>query len=103
MASGGGRQVFGQAMRKKSSSSSRYQRQFGNSATVYRAATEESENERKAALIAERRHKKQIASLEIEKAFGMETFGLTGAALDNEAASSRRGWLYNVLPTTVSL
>ena len=103
MDQGGSRQVFGQTMRKKSSSSSRYQRQFGNSATVYRAATEQSEAERKAAMIAERRRKKQIASKEVEKAFRMETFGLIGAPIDNEMSGSRRGWLYNVLPTTVSI
>ena len=102
MAPGGSRQVFGQTMRKKNSSSSRYQRQFGNNSTVYRAAKEESESERQAAFLAERKRLKQVASLQVEKDFGMEVFGLDDSmAVDEGPGASRRGWLYNVLPATV--
>jgi hypothetical protein len=92
----GSRQVFGQTMKKKS----KYQRQTGNTQTVYRSGAEdETEKERKAAQTKEFRRKKQIACDEVEKAFAIDRFCITG----DESESSRRGWLYNVLPTTVSI
>lgn len=97
--------VFGQTLRKQKGPT-RYQRQFGgnhkSSSTVYRSG-EESEAQRKAALLAERKRRKQAAGLAVEQAFGIDRFALTSAVSEQESGATRRGWLYNVLPTTVGL
>ena len=92
--------VFGQTMRKQGAS--RYQRQFGNNNnkhnTMYRSSGQH-DNE-----AADRRHRKEAAAVQVEKAFGMERFGLTTSMEEIATtgdARGRRGWLYNVLPTTV--
>ena len=77
--------VFGQTMRKGGRSN--YQRQFGGgggSSSVYRTA-KNNENE-------EERRQKLERSKQIEASFGIGTLD------ENE---TRRGWLYNVVPTTV--
>jgi hypothetical protein len=112
MAPGGGNQVFGQTMKKKASKSSagsRYQKQFGNGnkggsksnpSTVYRSASNNNDDGSDPA--AARRRFKQQQGQEIDKRFGYEKFALS--ANNNIAGSqstSRRGWLFQMLPTTV--
>jgi hypothetical protein len=86
------RKVFGQSMQKKTS----YQRQFGGgSSTSYRSG-DTDDAAAKAVLAAERRKRKQVAAENVEKAFRIDPF-----VIDKEKTQPRRGWLYNVLPTTV--
>lgn len=87
------RKVFGQSMQKKSS----YQRQFGGSSTSFQSG-DTDDAAAKAALAAERRKRKQVAAEKVEKAFGIDRF-----VSDKEKTKPRRGWLYNVLPTTVRI
>lgn len=98
--------VFGQTLRKKPS---RYQQQMGlGGGGTYRGRTNHGNSssvevsqqqiDQHAALVAERRRQKQQISEQVEKTFGVEIF-----ASDNEKESSRRGWLYNVAPTTVAV
>lgn len=100
MAPGGGsRQVFGQTMHKKKAS--RYQRQFGggagnksSSATVYRAAVDDEETR------AQYRRRKQAAGEVNDEEFGLERFAVGG---EGTGRRQRRGWLYNMISTTVSV
>jgi hypothetical protein len=94
-----GNQVFGQTM-KKSNKNSRYQRQFGNgnkgkskSATVYKSASADDP-------AAARRRYKQEQGQQIDRKFGYEKFSLTNNA-QQQGELSRRGWLFQMLPTTV--
>jgi hypothetical protein len=121
---GGSSKVFGQAMKKsKRSSGSNYQRQFGgkgnnknkkNNDTVYRSADATSDsnanNDSKAAELAQWRRMKQAKGEALDKAFGTERFAplnqtttivTKAASKEPEQEQSRRGWLYNILPTTV--
>lgn len=86
------RKVFGQSMQKKTS----YQRQFGGNTSFRSGDTDDAAA--KAALAAERRKRKQVAAEKVEKAFGIDRF-----VSDKEKTKPRRGWLYNVLPTTVRI
>lgn len=106
------RQVFGQTMHKKKGrggGGSNYQRQFGgkstgNPSTVYRSGggdgdgTEDGAAE-KAAKLAEFRAKKLETAKQVETSFGLERFALEDN--NNQQRASRRGWLYNLVPTTV--
>lgn len=92
--------VFGQAMKKKSSSSSRYQRQFGAKGGNPSSNTPD-EAALQAARAAEWRRAKQAAGEALDRKFGMERFGEASAQQGQEEVQQRRGWLYNVLPTTV--
>lgn len=103
-ASGGGR-VFGQAMKKKSSGrfnrgGSNYQRQFGNSKTVYRNPDAKTDQESR----AERRRRKQAAGEVLDEVFGIERFAVSTqrSSARSDRDRRRRGWLYNILATTVS-
>jgi hypothetical protein len=101
---GGGQQVFGQTMKKKKSSgpSSRYQKQAGNNyqqkKTVYKSAadTDDAAND---PAVARRRFKQQQGQ-EIDKLFGYEKFALSNNNNEPNSAS-RRGWLFQMLATTV--
>lgn len=100
---GGGNQVFGQTMKKKSTSSSRYQKQAGNNfksnKTVYKSAADTDDSADPAAA---RRRFKQQQGQEIDKLFGYEKFALSNN--NNELKSaSRRGWLFQMLATTVRI
>lgn len=129
MAPGGGqggasRQVFGQTMRKKSSSSSanrnsQYQRQFGGGGR--RKGTGIGPNYSSSAPddfdAAAKRRQRQIVGEEIDARFGMERFTARNQHSHNSShhstrshvthnsnvEQSRRGWLFNILPTSVSV
>ena len=107
------RQVFGQTMRKKKRQQgggggggrSNYQRQFGgshksNPSTVYRSAVDDSQQHKSQSesTAAEYRRQKTETAKQVEADFGIERFILHN---DNQQSSERRGWLYNVVPTTV--
>jgi len=77
-------------MKKKKGS--RYQRQMG--ATVYRSA----DNDNKSLLAAQKRRQKQALGEALDEQFGMERFALTSSYQEEKR---RRGWLYNMLVTTV--
>jgi hypothetical protein len=96
------RQVFGQTMhKKKGGGRSNYQRQFGgsskqNPSTVYRSGDGDDAAD-KASKAAEFRRKKLETAKQVEISFGLERFVLE----DNQQKASRRGWLYNLIPTSV--
>jgi hypothetical protein len=103
MAPGGGNQVFGQTMKKKSTGpSSRYQKQAGNNyqskQTVYKSAADTDDSATDPA-VARRRFKQQQGQ-EIDKLFGYEKFALSNNNNEPNSAS-RRGWLFQMLATTV--
>lgn len=89
---GGNGAVFGQAMRK-SNKGSRYQRQFGGSS---RASTVQDDMQRAAA----RRRQKIAINSKVDQAFQVEKFQLSSNA-DASTTTTKRGWLYNILPTSV--
>jgi hypothetical protein len=99
-------QVFGQTMKKKSTSGSRYQRQAGNGGggglksnkTVYKSA-DASKDDAEDPAVARRRFRQQQGQ-EIDKRFGYEKFALSANNKTTQSAS-RRGWLFQMLPTTV--
>ena len=102
------RQVFGQTMRKKNEGNrgggaSRYQRQFGggkNSGAVMSSRTSDADEASKAL----RRRQKQAKGEAIDEAFGMEKFTVSASSTAGKAMQGRRqrrGWLYNMMATTV--
>jgi len=102
------RQVFGQTMHKKKKGRSNYQRQFGgggghksNPATVYRSGggDDDAQQQSKSEKAAEYRRQKIETAKQVEAHFGIERFVLA----DNQQVAERRGWLYNLVPTTVRL
>jgi hypothetical protein len=100
---GGGNQVFGQTMKKKSTPSSRYQKQAGNNyqskQTVYKSAADTDDAATDPA-VARRRFKQQQGQ-EIDKLFGYEKFALSNNNNNEPNSASRRGWLFQMLATTV--
>jgi hypothetical protein len=129
---GGSSKVFGQAMKKSSSKrsgnggggGSNYQRQFGgkgdknnqgkkNTDTVNRSANDDDSTDNKAAELAQWRRIKQAKGEALDKAFGTERFApsnhqtstiiMNEKTTEKEPMKSRRGWLYNILPTTVCI
>ena len=121
---GAPRQVFGQTMHSKRKGGggggrSNYQRQFGggrgrgrgggrglssNPATVYRSGENnnnqlDSSDKTKSESAAEYRRQKLETSKQVETDFGIERFVL----LDHQQTAERRGWLYNLVPTTVRI
>ena len=112
--------VFGQSMRKQqpSSSSSRYQRQFGGGSGANRSNGNNNNNYNKnnrvlstaqldAESLAARRRQKQALGTALDQQFGLETFAATNARAAqplrevSNTSQERRGWLYNVMATTV--
>ena len=76
--------VFGQA--------TRYQRQTGSSSHS-RRDKDQSEEELAAQRRAEYRRQRQIQGEKLDQEFGYERYDRTSAI------PSKRGWLFNVLPT----
>jgi hypothetical protein len=106
-------QVFGQAMQKRkggggnNNNRSNYQRQFGgsgkSSATTYRHAPQSSSSAGdNAETKAEWRRRKQAIGEVVDESFGVEKFSFQNVKSTEPEDLRRRGWLYNVLPTTVS-
>lgn len=106
MAFGKGNRVFGQAM-KKSQKSTRYQRQMGannknsdNNNSHSHSAIEDSDAAARDDAVARRRARQEQGEA-IDVQFGYER--LEDKPLDpNLPPVERRGWLFNMLPTTVS-
>jgi hypothetical protein len=100
MAYGKGNRVFGQAM-KKGSKSSRYQRQMGNQGASHSAIATEDPQATARDEAAARRRARQEQGEEIDIKFGYER--LEDKPEDpNLPPVERRGWLFHMLPTTVS-
>lgn len=82
-----------------------YQRQFGgggSSATTYRQAPSSTkEAEDAAANKAEYRRRKKAAGEVVDERLGVEKFAFQHVKSTNPEDFSRRGWLYNVMATTV--
>ena len=89
--------VFGQAMKRRNNS--RYQRQFGGGGgggmgvSHSRRDSDKSDEELLAQRRAQRRRQKQAEGEHLDDAFGYERYD------NNSAEPSRRGWLFNILPT----
>lgn len=99
MAYGKGNRVFGQAM-KKSNKGSRYQRQFGNSSHSNIVTTEDPEAVARDEAAARRRARQEQGEA-IDISFGYER--LEDMPVDpSHPPVERRGWLFHMLPTTVS-
>lgn len=98
--------VFGQAMQKrKGGGKSNYQRQFGGGgATTYRQAPKGTDYEAAAAESkADYRRRKQAQGDLVDESFGVEKFSFQNVKSIDPKDLQRRGWLYNVLPTTVRI
>lgn len=89
--------VFGQAMKKQS----RYQRQFGGSK---KGSATKSEHDAKAEEAAARRRLRQEQGEAIDIKFGYNRLeNQLSSASRGPSAIRRRGWLFHMLPTTVSV
>lgn len=88
--------LFGQAMKKES----RYQRQFGGNGERFLRREQDAKAEEAAA----RRRLRQEQGEEIDIKFGYRRLE---SQLSNNAGGpsviNRRGWLFHMLPTTVSV
>lgn len=103
MAFGKGNRIFGQAMSKQGQKSSRYQRQFGNTSSNNNNNNNSTEDAEAAARdeAAARRRLRQEQGEAIDLQFGYER--LEDKPVDpNAPPVQRRGWLFHMLPTTVS-
>ena len=102
----GSRRVFGQAMGKGQPKRSSYQRQFGggsngNKSTIANNSNANNKMDDSALLAAKRRIRQQKAE-QIDEKFGYETFAFENTnGAESRQARERRGWLFNMLPTTV--
>jgi len=105
MAYGKGNRVFGQAMSKKGSKSSRYQRQFGASssqnATAPASASAEDSEVAARDEAASRRRVRQEQGEAIDLQFGYERLEDKSVVDPSLPPVERRGWLFHMLPTTV--
>jgi hypothetical protein len=102
--------VFGQTMHRKnnkygSKNTSNYQRLFGGargSMSIHRDATEaSSKGNEKQLLFNEIRARKDEMMHQVEASFGLQRFVYE----ENQSSSvlSKRGWLYNMIQTTVRI
>ena len=100
----GSRRVFGQSMGKSKKRSTNYQRQFGggggkNQHSLIASSSSSASNEE--TLAAKRRIRQQKAE-RIDEKFGYETFAFENTnGTDSQQIREKRGWLFNILPTTV--
>lgn len=100
MAYGKGNREFGQVMKKSNKSATRYQRQFGNASHSVIAATEDPEAAARDESAARRRARQEQGEA-IDISFGYER--MEDKPVDpNHPPVERRGWLFHMLPTTVS-
>lgn len=102
----GSRRVFGQAMGKRKSKSS-YQRQFGGGSkkthSLIAGSSDKGGEENNASqILAAKRRIRQEKAEAIDEKFGYETFAFNNTnGADSQQVRERRGWLFNILPTTV--
>ena len=104
---GSSHKVFGQSMKRRSkTASTRYQRQFGNYGNSSRGTNNDGNNAGSvnASLFAQMKRAKQLKgnALDREVANLEEFVGGASSSNAEQGTQSRRGWLYNVLPTTVT-
>jgi hypothetical protein len=101
----GSRRVFGQAMGKpksKASANTRYQRQFGGGGGGHSKIASSSADDDTNALLAAKRRIRQQKAEQIDEKFGYETFAFQNSnGSESRERRDRRGWLFNMLPTTV--
>ena len=111
----GSRRVFGQAMGKpKGRSGSNYQRQFGGGGSSHSKIAPASDsnnnnnnNNQKStedvnAILAAKRRIRQQKAEAIDEKFGYETFAFQNTnGSESRDVRERRGWLFNMIPTTV--
>jgi len=111
---GGGKSnvVFGQTMskgnnsrkgRRSSRGSTRYQRQFGGGRRYLPSLDgggddDDGNKEQAAAKAAARRRARQLAGEEVDAKLGLKKFVATPGSTETK---ERRGWLYNLMSTTV--
>jgi hypothetical protein len=97
----GSRRVFGQSMGRSSNGKSSYQRQFGGGKQG--PSSNATAKDDGGALLAAKRRLRQQKAEQIDRKFGYETFEFHNTN-DSDSGESRqkRGWLFNVLPTSVS-
>ena len=88
--------VFGQAMQKRRGGGTRYQRQFGGGKHS-KLEVQKTDQELLAERRAQRRRQKQAEGEQLDVDFGYERYDYRS----NEP--SRRGWVFNILPTVSSL
>jgi len=101
MSYGRGKREFGQVM-KKSNKSTRYQRQFGNASSSHSQLVipDDPEAAAREEAVAKRRARQEQGEA-IDLAFGYER--IEDKPIDpNHPPVERRGWLFHMLPTTVS-
>lgn len=100
---GKGNRVFGQAMSKRSNQSTRYQRQFGggrqNHSQIASTGQQDREAEARDEAAARRRlRQEQGEAIDLQFGYGR----LEDQAVDPALPPvQRRGWLFNMLSTTV--
>ena len=88
--------------KRKGGGKSNYQRQFGGGgATTYRQAPKTADDA--AETKAEYRRRKQAQGDLVDESFGVEKFSFQNVKSVDPKDLQRRGWLYNVLPTTVRI
>jgi len=110
----GSRRVFGQAMGKpkeRGGSGSNFQRQFGGGGGKSSSSSSNNNNnnynsnqskEDVSAIMAAKRRIRQQKGEIIDEKFGYETFAYENTNGSNSRdVRERRGWLFNMLPTTV--
>ncbi len=99
MGFGKGNRLFGQAMSKKTQKSSRYQRQFGVQTSNAAKIEDPEVAARDEAAVRRRLRQEQGEAIDLQ--FGYER--LEDKPLDpNMPMVEKRGWLFHMLPTTVS-
>ena len=97
---GKGNKIFGQAMSKRPSSSTRYQRQHGTQSSSAAAVEDPDSVARDEAAARRRIRHEQGEAIDLQ--FGYER--LEDKPVDPSwPLVQRRGWLFHMLPTTVSL
>ena len=109
----GSRRVFGQAMGKSKrggggSSSSSYQRQFGGGSKAKISPAggggngDNTTTDDANAILAAKRRIRQEKAEQIDEKFGYETFAFQNTnGVGSREVRERRGWLFNMLATTV--
>ena len=97
---GKGNRVFGQAMSKRTSSSTRYQRQHGTQSSSAVVVDDPETAARDEAAARRRLRHEQGEAIDVQ--FGYER--LEDQPVDPTLPHvQRRGWLFHMLPTTVSV
>lgn len=97
--------VFGQSMQKKKNGNNNYQSKFGGRCGTLPPVASNSVKANDAAQKAEYRRMKQIKGETLDQSFGIERFAIDNKMMRESHGQKRqrRGWLYNMTTTTVSM